>query len=256
MGVSYTVYLLPEAESMGFRPDGATLASTIEALIENQWAQAAETYQVTTGSDVGSFQGVKVRGANLAEDLQALVLRQRGFVLTLPPVPDHVLWPSGAQRSDGKSRQYDFADDETGLFRPCYSDTATLIWSPVLFAVPPEDDCTPVPCPGCGADVLVEFEDRQPATRGLYMAGVRRTVPSVCQKCGASLQPTSLHARVLGWLKAVPPEEPAPFAHFMLALNPSPGAGPLFYPHPIDQGVLKAIKRTTSVTFRHVGRWG
>jgi hypothetical protein len=103
-----------------------------------------------------------------------------------------------------------------------------------------------VSCPACGSNPLRDLTADFPELRPLEWC-VTEYPPHDCPACGAVLNLRAL---------AAPGErfDPAPFAHFLIAIHPAPKATPPV-PSEADPELLQRLHDVTGVGFRSMGRY-
>ena len=156
-------------------------------------------------------------------------------------------------RPDGRSKAYDFDEDETAILNVEYVDAVHLIVTQTPHLVP-NDEIREAPCPSCGTDFLYESSREEEPDLALWslLAGVRVHLADPCRTCG----------------QACPPDlsAPLPLFTFALRVSPQPKSSPLHSHGFADASLLnsrslrqdrKEVRgthhQTTHVTYGHLG---
>lgn len=241
MSVVYTVYLIPEADSVDFVPSGRQIVDARDTLADLGWTQRADAY--TVRADFAGTRAKSVASTTMVEELDELLANGRAFVVELPEPPE--------LRSD---KHHEFTENADGVLQPEHCIGASLCCAPELFSVPIDNITgdTLTPCPTCGADVLQQISSDDPALGVLDREYFFMAVPPHCPSCNAALNPGELLAQIPSGITGEPMSEPAPFGRLVIAVE---APQPPKYPHEIDPSLLERLRETLGVRYRHVGRW-
>jgi hypothetical protein len=239
MGVYYSQYLIPTTELGRYRPSLDVVVALVRRLEANRWIEP-------DWKDVrilGAEHRTTTLSAAFAEDLS--VFFDLGGPIAVGPFvsPDPVtFWGAEAVRPDGRSKAYDFDEDETAILKVEYVDVVHLIVTQTPHLVP-NDEIRQAPCPSCGTDFLHESSREEEPDLALWslLADVRVHLAEPCRTCGQSC-PRDLSA-------------PLPLFTFALRVSPPPKSSP---PHShgfADASLLNDLEDVTGIPFKMAPNW-
>ena len=240
MGVYYSQYLIPTTQLGRYRPSLETVAALVQRLETHRWIEP----QWKDVRIVGSEHRTTTLSAAFAEDL-SVFFDLGGPILIGPfrPPDPATFWGAEDVRPDGRSKAYDFDEDEAAILKPEYVDEAELIITQIPHIVPTEE-MRVVLCPSCDTDYLYERlrrGDESDLAVWSSRAGVRLHLADPCRNCG----------------KPCPPEllTPLPLFTFALRLSPPPKSTPAHSHGFADPTLLADLEDVTGIPFKLVPSW-